>query len=129
MLVSYAPPRVTSNHRPTFPSEDIFTLRGENFGYDGYDRASGFVDAAVRIGDVPCTGDGTMRKSPDVLTRWSARHGLRAHSLQVRVPTTAVVRHATLSHAMRPPARHPLAPTHTALHCVRTTRPAYQPVQ
>ena len=79
--------------------------------------------------DVPCTGDGTMRKSPDVLTRWSARHGLRAHSLQVRVPTTAVVRHATLSHAMRPPARHPLARTHTALHCVRTTRPAYQPVQ
>ena len=35
--------------------------------------------------DVPCTGDGTLRKSPDVLGRWSVVHGLRAHVLQLSI--------------------------------------------
>lgn len=35
--------------------------------------------------DVPCSGDGTMRKSPDVLTRWHVSHGLTVHPLQLRI--------------------------------------------
>ena len=35
--------------------------------------------------DVPCSGDGTLRKSPDVLSRWSVRSGLRAHPLQLAI--------------------------------------------
>ena len=33
--------------------------------------------------DVPCSGDGTMRKSPDIWRRWTATNGLGLHPLQV----------------------------------------------
>mmetsp|Transcript_49644 Transcript_49644/g.142374 ORF Transcript_49644/g.142374 Transcript_49644/m.142374 type:complete len:821 (-) Transcript_49644:115-2577(-) len=35
--------------------------------------------------DVPCGGDGTLRKSPDKLLRWTARTGLRNHGTQLRI--------------------------------------------
>ena len=33
--------------------------------------------------DVPCGGDGTLRKSPSKLSRWSVAAGLGAHALQL----------------------------------------------
>ena len=35
--------------------------------------------------DVPCGGDGTLRKSPAKLTRWTAAAGLRAHATQLAI--------------------------------------------
>ena len=35
--------------------------------------------------DVPCTGDGTLRKSPGVVERWSVTNGLQAHGRQLRI--------------------------------------------
>lgn len=35
--------------------------------------------------DVPCGGDGTLRKSPAVWSRWNTRTGLRNHALQVAI--------------------------------------------
>lgn len=35
--------------------------------------------------DVPCTGDGTARKHPEVFHRWEVANGLRQHGVQVRI--------------------------------------------
>ena len=35
--------------------------------------------------DVPCGGDGTIRKSPTKLTRWRAAAGLRLHATQLAI--------------------------------------------
>lgn len=35
--------------------------------------------------DVPCTGDGTLRKAPDIWRRWTADMGIGIHRLQRRI--------------------------------------------
>ena len=35
--------------------------------------------------DVPCSGDGTMRKAPDIWRRWGVGNGNGLHSLQLRI--------------------------------------------
>lgn len=35
--------------------------------------------------DVPCSGDGTMRKNPDIWTKWNAAQGLNLHGVQYRI--------------------------------------------
>ena len=35
--------------------------------------------------DVPCSGDGTMRKAPDIWRRWTATNGNGLHVLQLRI--------------------------------------------
>ncbi|GJQ08977.1 hypothetical protein GpartN1_g768.t1 [Galdieria partita] len=35
--------------------------------------------------DVPCSGDGTLRKSPDLWKRWYADTGMNLHSLQIAI--------------------------------------------
>ena len=42
----------------------------------GYDRI---------VCDVPCTGDGTTRKHPEVFTRWEVALALRQHPLQLQI--------------------------------------------
>lgn len=37
------------------------------------------------LADVPCSGDGTMRKSPDIWRRWSVQGGNSLHPLQLRI--------------------------------------------
>jgi multisite-specific tRNA:(cytosine-C5)-methyltransferase len=37
------------------------------------------------LADVPCSGDGTLRKSPDVWRKWSAAQGMGLHALQFRI--------------------------------------------
>lgn len=35
--------------------------------------------------DVPCSGDGTLRKNADIWRKWSARNGNSLHLLQLRI--------------------------------------------
>ncbi|KAL4448837.1 hypothetical protein ABPG77_007554 [Micractinium sp. CCAP 211/92] len=39
--------------------------------------------------DVPCSGDGTMRKAPDIWRRWNIGSGNGLHSLQLRIALRA----------------------------------------
>ncbi len=40
--------------------------------------------------DVPCSGDGTMRKSPDIWHRWSVGPGNGLHIMQLRIALQGV---------------------------------------
>ena len=35
--------------------------------------------------DVPCSGDGTMRKAPDIWRRWSVNSGNGLHNMQLKI--------------------------------------------
>lgn len=35
--------------------------------------------------DVPCSGDGTLRKNPDVWIKWKITHALNLHGVQYRI--------------------------------------------
>ncbi|CAL8102916.1 unnamed protein product [Calicophoron daubneyi] len=37
------------------------------------------------LADVPCSGDGTLRKNPDLWLRWTPNLGMAAHVLQLRI--------------------------------------------
>ena len=37
------------------------------------------------LADVPCTGDGTMRKNPDIWPKWNAMNSANLHGLQHRI--------------------------------------------
>mmetsp|Transcript_15450 Transcript_15450/g.43228 ORF Transcript_15450/g.43228 Transcript_15450/m.43228 type:complete len:1047 (+) Transcript_15450:183-3323(+) len=39
--------------------------------------------------DVPCSGDGTLRKAPDIWKKWSVGNGIALHPLQVRITLQA----------------------------------------
>ena len=39
--------------------------------------------------DVPCTGDGTARKHPEVFSRWEPHLALRQHRLQLQIAMRA----------------------------------------
>ena len=39
--------------------------------------------------DVPCSGDGTMRKAPDIWRRWTAANGNGLHALQINITLRA----------------------------------------
>lgn len=39
--------------------------------------------------DVPCSGDGTMRKAPDIWRRWTASNGNGLHALQINITLRA----------------------------------------
>lgn len=41
------------------------------------------------LADVPCTGDGTMRKNPDIWSKWSPRDGRNLHRLQLQIALRA----------------------------------------
>lgn len=40
--------------------------------------------------DVPCSGDGTLRKNPDLWTKWKPTSGLALHSTQIAILTRAI---------------------------------------
>jgi len=37
------------------------------------------------LADVPCTGDGTMRKNPDIWPKWNGANGPNLHGIQYRI--------------------------------------------
>lgn len=40
--------------------------------------------------DVPCSGDGTLRKNPDLWTKWKPTSGLALHATQIAILTRAI---------------------------------------
>lgn len=39
----------------------------------------------IMLKDVPCSGDGTLRKNPDVWIKWKITHALNLHGVQYRI--------------------------------------------
>ena len=37
------------------------------------------------LADVPCSGDGTLRKNPDIWLKWTQQHALNLHGVQYRI--------------------------------------------
>lgn len=66
---------VTNNDAAMFPR---LTIDGQAVAFDRI------------LADVPCSGDGTMRKNPGIWREWSAGQGLGLHPLQVRILDRAV---------------------------------------
>ncbi|KAH6633070.1 S-adenosyl-L-methionine-dependent methyltransferase [Boeremia exigua] len=67
---------VTQHDASIFPSIELPTKAGEKKQYLKYDRI---------LADVPCSGDGTARKNPNVWQKWTPKDGLGLHNLQLRI--------------------------------------------
>ena len=52
-------------------------------------RAKQAAHGALRfdrvLADVPCSGDGTLRKAPDIWRRWTPANGNSLHALQLQI--------------------------------------------
>lgn len=67
---------VTNHDASIFPSVELPSKPGEKKQYLKYDRI---------LADVPCSGDGTARKNPNVWSKWTPKDGLGLHNLQLRI--------------------------------------------
>ncbi|KAF1977361.1 cytosine-5--methyltransferase NCL1 [Bimuria novae-zelandiae CBS 107.79] len=67
---------VTNHDAAIFPSVELPSKQGEKKQYLKYDRI---------LADVPCSGDGTARKNPNVWSKWTPKDGLGLHNLQLRI--------------------------------------------
>jgi multisite-specific tRNA:(cytosine-C5)-methyltransferase len=66
---------VTQHDASIFPSIELPGTAGKK-QYLKYDRI---------LADVPCSGDGTARKNPNVWQKWTPKDGLGLHNLQLRI--------------------------------------------
>jgi len=66
---------VTQHDASIFPSIEL-PSSSEKKNYLKYDRI---------LADVPCAGDGTARKNPNVWQKWTPKDGLGLHGLQLRI--------------------------------------------
>lgn len=66
---------VTNADSSNFPNLKLETDSGEMQTLK-YDRV---------LCDVPCSGDGTLRKNPDIWTKWNLQHACNLHGLQYRI--------------------------------------------
>lgn len=66
---------VTNHEAQNFP--DIKSRGGRTFPFD------------CILTDVPCSGDGTMRKAPDIWPRWTVGNGNGLHPLQLKIAMRA----------------------------------------
>lgn len=68
---------VTQHDASIFPSIELPPAPGKQKAqYLKFDRV---------LADVPCSGDGTARKNPNVWQKWTPRDGLGLHNLQLRI--------------------------------------------
>lgn len=68
---------VTQHDASIFPSIELPPAPGTTKAqYLKFDRI---------LADVPCSGDGTARKNPNVWQKWTPRDGLGLHNLQLRI--------------------------------------------
>ncbi|XP_012271383.1 tRNA (cytosine(34)-C(5))-methyltransferase [Orussus abietinus] len=56
-----------------------------NFDITNSDGTKGTLKFDRILADVPCSGDGTMRKNPDIWCKWSAANGNNLHGIQYRI--------------------------------------------
>ena len=82
---SNSPALIVTNHQAQeFPflkdADDAEGSRGAASSTYRFDRV---------LADVPCSGDGTLRKSPDLWKKWSPASGVDLHSLQLEIATRA----------------------------------------
>jgi multisite-specific tRNA:(cytosine-C5)-methyltransferase len=66
---------VTQHDASIFPSIEL-PSSSQKKQYLKYDRI---------LADVPCAGDGTARKNPNVWQKWTPKDGLGLHNLQLRI--------------------------------------------
>jgi multisite-specific tRNA:(cytosine-C5)-methyltransferase len=67
---------VTQHDASIFPSIELPNSNSRQKQYLKYDRI---------LADVPCSGDGTARKNPNVWQKWTPKDGLGLHGLQLRI--------------------------------------------
>ena len=74
---SNSPALVVTNHQAQlFPM--LYDSKGNKLRFDRI------------LADVPCSGDGTLRKSPDLWRKWNASSGVDLHTLQLEIATHAL---------------------------------------
>lgn len=56
-----------------------------NFTITNPDGSKGTLKFDRILADVPCSGDGTMRKNPDIWCKWSPANGNNLHGIQYRI--------------------------------------------
>ncbi|XP_057325315.1 tRNA (cytosine(34)-C(5))-methyltransferase [Microplitis mediator] len=56
-----------------------------NFKVTNPDGTLGVLKFDRILADVPCSGDGTMRKNPDIWCKWSPANGNNLHGIQYRI--------------------------------------------
>ncbi|XP_015591568.1 tRNA (cytosine(34)-C(5))-methyltransferase [Cephus cinctus] len=56
-----------------------------NFTVTNPDGSKGILKFDRILADVPCSGDGTMRKNPDIWCKWSPANGNNLHGIQYRI--------------------------------------------
>ncbi|KAK5126129.1 hypothetical protein LTR85_011484 [Meristemomyces frigidus] len=77
-----SPNLIVMNHDATmFPSIQLPSEDGKKGKYLKFDRI---------LADVPCSGDGTTRKNPNIWKDWSPQNGLGLYITQVRILTRAL---------------------------------------
>ncbi|KAF2193784.1 S-adenosyl-L-methionine-dependent methyltransferase [Zopfia rhizophila CBS 207.26] len=67
---------VTQHDASNYPSIKLPTTEDQPNRYLKFDRI---------LADVPCSGDGTARKNPNVWGKWTPRDALGLHNLQLRI--------------------------------------------
>ncbi|KAL7018767.1 hypothetical protein ACKWTF_010905 [Chironomus riparius] len=50
-----------------------------------FDRENKIIKFDRILADVPCSGDGTLRKNPDIWLKWSPGHAIGLHGIQYRI--------------------------------------------
>ena len=61
----------------------IATHNGQQFPSFSDEKVDGFFDRVLC--DVPCSGDGTLRKNPMIWNKWATRDGISLHPLQLMI--------------------------------------------
>ncbi|KIV94881.1 hypothetical protein PV10_02602 [Exophiala mesophila] len=82
-----SPNIIVTNHDATvFPSIKISSLPGS----DGKSSPNRYLKFDRILADVPCSGDGTVRKNMEIWKNWSPGNGLGLHAIQVRILVRAL---------------------------------------
>jgi 16S rRNA C967 or C1407 C5-methylase (RsmB/RsmF family) len=71
----------------------VTTHKGQNFPY-----LSDTLSDGTRVGifdrvlcDVPCSGDGTLRKNPEIWSKWSSKNSIGLHGVQLHIANRGIL--------------------------------------